>query len=446
MILKRAFTLFLCAIMTIFIFIMPGYLKRNKVDYNEHYKELDKSIEWRGVITIWDYPRLNIRTGTRYGWLRSKIKEFERKNPGVYIDFRELDWKSGPTLLRAAEKSGALPDIAPIGSDFYYISRGILEELDSYISESDKADFLDKALKTTMHNGRQYGIPWMMTGYTLLLNTGLFNDRGVPIPSDGNWTYDQFLESMKQLTFDTNGKGGPDVFGFNSFIEPGYYNIFGIIMSDGGQIVDADSGKYTFDYPEAVSGLKKLWELKNLHKVTHPSFGEMTENEAWTAFLQGKSAVYTAGSWTIPYLRSVQSNHDLSFTVANFPSGSAEMPITVSSQTCSYAVFKQKDEGKRKVCVEFIKFLTAAESQEQLVDFGFFPARKSGQNLYRNDKEMSIVQESLAFSEPLPRLYNWDEIDIVVQSRIKSAVNNEITIDQAIQEMKFLSERYMNDR
>ncbi|MFZ5351734.1 MAG: ABC transporter substrate-binding protein [Bacillota bacterium] len=443
---KRAFTLFLCAVMAASIFLIPKYLKNNKIDYNQHYKSMEKDIKWRGVITIWDYPRLNFNTGSRYGWIRKKIREFEKNNPGVYIDFKELDWNSGPTLLKAAEKTGALPDIAPVGSDFYYISRGVLEELDGYISIEDKNDFLENVLETTVHNGKQYGLPWMMTGYTMLLNTNIFNDRGVALPEEGSWTYDQFLEAMKQLTYDNNNKGGPDIFGFNSFIAPGYYNCFGIILSDGAQIIDKDTGRYCFDYPEAVSGIKKLWELKHVHKVTHPEFGAMSESEAWTAFLKGKTAVYTAGSWAVPYLRTIQGNHDLSFAVANFPAGKAEIPVNIGAQVCSYAVFKQEDEYKRQKCVEFIKYLTSADKQGELVDYGYFPVRKSGQNLYINDKEMFLIQQSLKYFETLPKLYNWDDIDLVLQSRLKAAINNEITIEQAVQEMKFLAERYMDER
>ncbi len=446
MILKRAFTLFLCAIMIFFIFYAPSFFKENKVDYNKHYKDMEKDIPWRGVITVWDFPRLDTSNGSRYGWIRRKIREFEKKNPGVYIDLRELDWSNGPTLLKAAAKTGAYPDIAPVGSDFYFISKAVLEELDTYISSEEKADFTDNAINSVTYNGRMYGLPWMTTGYALLLNTDMFTERSVALPEGGNWTYEEFLVALKALTYDTNGKGGPDVYGFNSFIEPGYYNAYGIIMSDGAQFVNRENGEYCFDYPEALSGLRKLWDLKHTYNVAHPEFGKMNENEAWTSFLKKKAAVYTAGSWAIPYLRNIQHIHELNFTVANFPTGNAEIPITISSNICSYGVFKQENDKKREKCIEFIKHLTAKENQQELASFGYFPVRKSGSNLYRNDKEMYIIQQSLGYAEPLPKLYNWDEIDLVLQSRIKSAIMGELTPEQALSDAKVLVERYMHER
>ena len=234
-------------------------LMRKKGLTGEDYKTLlhlkDQSLEpvhekteWTGVITLWDYPRLDIRTGTRFGWIKSKIRQFEKQNPGVYIELRELDWNEGPSFLKAAAKIGANPDIAPIGSDYFFISGGYLEGLDGYISLEERADFISSILDTAMYNGKTYGIPWMMTGYTMLLNTDIFSERNVSLPENGEWTYEQFVEALKQLTY--NG-----VYGFNSFIEPGYYNTFGIIMCDGAQIIDDTTGRYIFNTPEAVSGL-----------------------------------------------------------------------------------------------------------------------------------------------------------------------------------------------
>jgi len=440
MTLRRAFTLFLCAILAVYIFIGPSLLEQMKNDYTKSQEPVHKKSEWTGVITLWDYPRLDIKTGARYSWIKKKIRQFEKQNPGVYIEFRELDWKEGPTFLKAAAKTGANPDIAPVGSDYYFMSKGYLEELDSYISLEDKSDFIGSVLDTATYNGKLYGLPWMMTGYTMLLNTDIFSERNVNIPANGEWTYEQFVEALKLLTYDTNSKGGPDVFGFNSFVEPGYYNTFGLIMSDGAQIIDEATGKYVFNTPEALSGLNKLCDLKFKHKVVHPGFGTMNENQAWTTFLKGETAVYIGGSWAVPVLRNTQGTNGINFTVAQYPTGKSDVPLSISSTTCSYGVFRQKDEGKRKVCVDFIKFLTSAETQNELMDFGYFPVRKSGKHLYENDKEMYTIQQSLNFAEHLPRVEDWSEIDLILQTKIKEALQGSISTEQALKDAEKLIE------
>lgn len=441
MTLRRAFTLFLCAILAVYIFIGPSLLEQMKDSYKKSLEPVHKKTEWTGVITLWDYPRLDIRNGTRFSWIKSKIKQFEKQNPGVFIELRQLDWMEGPTFLKAAAKTGANPDIAPLGSDYFFLSRGYLEELDSYISFEDKADFINSILDTAVYNGKLYGIPWMMTGYTMLLNTDRFSEKDVALPENGEWTYAQFVEALKQLTYDTNGREGPDVYGFNSFIEPGSYNTFGLIMSDGAQIIDEATGRYVFNTPEALSGLTKLYDLKHKYKVAHPGFGTMNENQAWTSFIMGETAVYIGGSWAIPLLRNSQGSSGISFTAAKFPVGKSDVPLSISSTTCSYAVFKQKDEGKRKVCVDFIKFITSAEAQSELVNFGYFPVRKSGKYLYENDKEMYTIQQSLYFAEHLPKVDNWSEIDLILQTKIKEAIQGSITPEQALKDAERLIEQ-----
>ncbi|HWR60309.1 MAG TPA: extracellular solute-binding protein [Clostridia bacterium] len=445
MILKKAFTLFLCAILVIYIFAGPTLLKDMKESYERSLEPEHKKTEWTGVITLWDYPRLDIRNGTRFSWIKEKIRQFEKNNPGVYIELKQLDWQEGPGFLKAAAKTGANPDIAPVGSDFFYISGGYLEELDRYITLEERSDFIGSILDTALYEGKLYGIPWMTTGYTMLLNTDRFSERNISPPENGEWTYEQFVEALKQLTYDTDGKAGPDVFGFNSFIEPGYYNIFGLIMSDGAQIVDEETGRYAFNTPEALSGLTRLWELKHKYKVTHPGFGTMSESQAWSTFLQGQTAVYIGGSWTVPLLRNSQNNGGVNFTVAKYPAGKADVPLSMSSTTCSYGVFRQEDEGKRKVCADFVRFLTSAEAQPELVNFGYFPVRKSGKHLYENDKEMYTIQQSLYFAEHLPKVENWSEMDLILQTKIKEAVNGSISPEQALRDAEQLILRQRRD-
>jgi multiple sugar transport system substrate-binding protein len=442
MTLKRAFTLFLCLLMVASIVLGPGLLQRFRVDYNKSYDHMKSAIPWRGVITVWDYPRLNTQSGAKLSWISAKIKQFEKQHPGVYIDFKELDTANGHILLKAAASTGAYPDVAPVGSNYYFMSEGLLEELDGYITEVEKADFLTTAVKSSSYDGKLYGLPWMMTGYTLLLNTQLFSEKNVPIPQDGSWTYEAFTEAAKQLTYGNNRKKGPDVYGFNSFVEPANYNIYGLLMSDGAEIISSENGKYVFDSPQALSGLQKLYQLKHTYKVTPDSFGTATQGEILNAFINGKTAIITAGSWTIPYIRNLSSG-SVEFTTAHYPTGSAEMPITIGSSICSFGVFKQNDENKKKMCVEFVKFITAAENQEELKNYGYFPVRRSGEKLYQNDKEMSMVQQSLSFVEPIPRHKNWEQIDLILQSRIKAAIVGELTPEQALKDAKELLQKYI---
>ncbi len=48
----------------------------------------------------------------------------------------------------------------------------------------------------------------------IFFNKGLFDKFGVPYPPEDEWTWDQFAETVKKLTKDTDGDGKTDVWGF----------------------------------------------------------------------------------------------------------------------------------------------------------------------------------------------------------------------------------------
>jgi len=69
-------------------------------------------------------------------------------------------------------------------------------------------------------------------------------------------------------------------------------------------------------------------------------------------------------------------------------------------------LFKQTDQVKREKCIQFMKFLTAKENQNELLNFGYFPVRKSGARLYENDKEM--YQKLVEYGRLRVNSFSWE--------------------------------------
>lgn len=143
----------------------------------------------------------------------------------------------------------------------------------------------------------------------------------------------------------------------------------------------------------------------------------------------------------MPLLRNIQEKNEINFTTIGFPTGKSDIPLSLSSTLRSYSVFKQKDAAKRQVCIDFIKFITSGEAQKDLEGFGYFPVRKSGKHLYENDKEMYTIQQNLYFAEHIPKVKNWNEIDLILQTWIKEAVQGNKSPEQAVKEAEKLIER-----
>lgn len=418
----KFFQFFLCLILIIFIIVGPLYL----LTYRPHDKDYNKEKEesnWTGVISFWDYPRLDQKTGANFSWIYEKIRAFEKANQGIYINFKPLDWGKGPIQVNTAIEKGALPDIVPIGSDYNIIGKDILEPLDEYLTLEEIKDFRENALESVTYNNKIYGIPWMMTTYTMVLNLDLFSEKGVEVPEDGNWTYEEFVDKLQKLTFSSKENNKIDCYGFNSFIEPGYYNVWGILLSDGAKVFN-EKNQYSFNDDKAMSGLQKLIDLKIQYKVTHPDFGDNNSNKSWTNFYKDKNiGVYPVGTWALNVLDGLQKegigfNHG----IAKFPTGKLGKPIALSNMIGSYGMSEQEDIQKTEMMVKFLKFLVKDEYQKDLTRLGVFPTKKSIGNIYENDANMTMIYEELQSASVIFDHPYWKEIDEILQREIQQGV------------------------
>lgn len=429
----RPFTLFLCLALVVFILFAPHLLIKPQIDELVD-KIFVKEIEWKGIITVRDYPRLDSTTGYKYSWIMKKIKEFERANPGVFIEFKPLDSEFGHIELDTAIKTNSAPDIAPVGSNFEIISKGVLEPLDKYLTKEEMDKYKLNAISAVKYENKIWGIPYMMENYCIFLNLDLFDQRGVSPPEDGNWTYDEFVKIAKELTYDKNGNGDADIYGFNSYIMPNAYNTWGILLSDGGEIIDIKRGRYNFYGKDAVSGLSKLVDLKLVHKVTPEDFGTNSPREAWRSFaVDKKVAIYPGKSSFVNVLKKLSSmGKGFNFSVVNYPIGKSGVPISSGNSVSAYGIFKQEDEEKLRMCVKFLKHLTDEKGQKELYKQGVFPVMKSAGEIYKNDELMSNIEKSLSYSKPIGIHSQWRQIDDMLQSQIRMALIGKKSPEEAI--------------
>ncbi|WP_034327807.1 extracellular solute-binding protein [Alkaliphilus transvaalensis] len=432
---KRIIKPLLICLLILFILIGPYYFfvfRPNDVDYNNVVKSTP---QWTGVITMWDYPRLDQKTGGSYTWISQKIRAFEKKYPGVYIDFQGLTWDQGGRRIEEAITNDRLPDILPVGGEYHYMNKGILEPLDPYLGAEEKKNFEENAIKAVTYNGEMLAMPWMMTTYGMMLNLDMFQQKGVEAPVNGLWTYEEFVESLQALTYDSKGNGKITHYGFNSFIEEGYYNLWGIILSDGAEIFN-ERMAYTFNDDRAKSGVQKIIDLKQTYQVTHPKFGEHNSNQAWTTFYQDKNiAVIPSGTWSLNVLDRLQNEgKGFNYTVALYPTGSLGKPVAMSNMVGSYGVSKQDNEEKLSMIIEFLKFIVEDEHQADLGRLGVFPVKKQVGNIYLDDPLMTLLYQNLHNTTIIPPHPNWKEIDTILQEEIEQGILGNKTVDQLLKD------------
>lgn len=401
---------------------------------------------YKGTITVWDGPRWADKTQNQYYWLEAKKALFEKKHPGVKIEIVKTPWNEMSQKLSVAVAGRAWPDICSVdmgkgGVDRNLVQQGVIEPLDSYFSKAEMTDFYPNALSSYQSGGKLYGIPTSMTVHALLLNLDIFKAKGVTPPKNGKWTYDEFVAKMKALT-------GGKVYGFTSYILPGYYESWPFLLMDGGYPLSKDGKKYTFDSPEAISGLQKLIDLKTKYKVAPQDMGGADVGGTWKAWASSQQRTIAVEPWATWAVASAQTaKWKTNFMVAEYPTGKLGKSVTVSG-VGGWVMFKQSDNQKKQMTVEFMKSLSNTTAQyETAQNYGVFPARISTVELhpYAKNPQMAQAQKLTKNAVLLPVDPNWTRIDEAIQRQLQLALNGEKTAAEALKDARTQVESIINN-
>ncbi len=406
--------------------------------------------DWKGTITLWEAPRWPDEDGDRFHWIKSKIVEFEELNPGVEIELIETPWAELGDKLSVAIAGRAWPDIIPTdisgAISKSHIEQGVVEALDSFFTEEELEDFFPGATAAYSYKGKLYGIPVSMAVHVMLLNLDHFEEAGVEPPKDGRWTWDEFVEKAKALTFDSDGDGKIDKYGFSTYILKGYYEAWPFFYMDGGRpLVD---GKFAFDSKEAVSAIQKLVDLKFVEKAVPVEMGSADVGGVFRALArEGERhvAIEPWNSWAIATVSSEGVNYLPNAMVAEYPVGKSGVPITISG-VGGWVIMHQKDRNKLKKVVEFAKFLSTTEEQYTFAtEYGTFPARKSTEAMdpFADKPLMKRASQMAAHAIPVPDHANWAQIDERIQAELQLILAGEKTPEQGMKDAAQAVERLL---
>lgn len=391
---------------------------------------------YKGIIKIWDIPRPDINTGNNYGWLQDKIQSFEKKNPGVYIELTPMKEDELYDNIEDNKDIEEIPDIIPVDPKFPDFK--ILEPLDDFFLKDELEEFKHQVLKSINYNNQMVSVPIGMSTYVMYLNLDIFNEKGVSPPLNGSWTYEEFVDILKQLTCDSTEGGITEEYGFISPIGPGYYNAWGIILSDSGEFINNKRLKYNFYGEKAIKGLERTVDLKYKYNVTPDYFGIIDEKDTWEMFYKDQSiGVYPDGSWKVNSLEKQYKNEDgFNFDVANYPTGDKDLPVVLNNGIFSYGVIKDDNPKKTELCVKFLKSLTTDSSQSSLEDIGLFTVKRGINNMYIDNPKMKRIEESLSYTRDIPFIDNYLEIDYIIQEEVRKAILKEKSSYEAIEDAK----------
>ncbi len=367
-------------------------------------------------IKFWTMPLITGITGTEKNgtpedWPRMKIKQFEALHPDIKVDLEVLTWQGGGQKLDLAVLSRTYPDVCYLAASNLrkYADQGVLEPIDAYMTDFDRGDFYPNVLEMCRYNDTTYMWPWLCNALIMAINLDIFKERHVehliPKPPDRAWTYDQFVQACQACTFDRNGDGRKDVYGYALYGIPTTveYQMLTLVKGFGAILYTRDGSKFLLNSPEGEKGFQFLMDLLDKYKVSPPGPAGLQIGQVDQMFMNQEVATISATSGVIKEIKLSSSRGEFPFfnaAIVQPPHLPGKPPASMLS-VGGYVVFKQQDERKRKAAMEFARFLSDAESCKSLAVIGQFPSRKSAGNIYPGDVDMGVVARMI----PMAKVY-----------------------------------------
>jgi multiple sugar transport system substrate-binding protein len=205
-------------------------------------------------------------------------------------------------------------------------------------------------------DGKAYAWPLWVVPMGMYLNKDVFDEKGVALPPQ-DWTWDQFVETAKQLTFTRDN--GEQVYGFSGFVDPGVINTWGLFMNQDPSVRPVtDDGKFGFDTPEAAAAIQRYADLALVHKVTPPDFGSQKDADVKGGFTTKQLAMIVDATGPAAQFKADGVN----FEIYPLPTYNGNK-LTVGAIGL-IAVAKTDDQAKLQAAMDLGRYLTSGAVQE----------------------------------------------------------------------------------
>jgi len=380
---------------------------------------------FKGTLQYWVLAYLPNGGNATGKLMDAAVANFTKANPDIKVEVTGYTGdQAGFTKLTQAVQGGSSVDLFRLPSDILplLVQDNLVAPIDTFLTADDKGDMITSVLDSTRINGKAYAWPLWVPPVGMYLNLDIFKEKGVD-PPKMPWTYEQFVDTAKKLTFQR--ANGEKVYGYTGGIDPGLVNTWPFILNDGSLPLSTDNTKYTFNTPEGISGLQKLVDLAQTHKVTPPDFGSQSVDDIATSFSDKKLvAMYSEPSGSSAQYRA----KNLNFDVVAMPTGKTGKPGSAGGIGL-ISVAATKDTAKLQAAMDLGRYLTSAQVGQDVPGFYLAPGAR---------KSVKVADPISKFDPFVPNCYitpiiaDWPQIRTIIHPNIQNAVFGKVTAEQAM--------------
>lgn len=350
--------------------------------------------------------------------------EYMAEHPNVTIEITVLENEAFKTKLTTVMQSGEPPDIFQSwggGTMNEQAKAGLLKDITADLDADGGAwrnSFAPGALGVYSYQGTNYGVPWDMGMVGIWYNKALFEEAGLD-PENPPETWDELLdavEALQEAGITPIAVGEGDKW-------PGAFWWEYLVTRIGGQAAfeAAANRSGSFTDPAFIEAGEKLAELRDLEPFQDGFLGATWGDEA-TAMGNGQAAMDLMGQWAPGAFNDNSADQqgigdDLGWFPFPMVEGGAGNPTDAVGGGNGFAIGKDAPPE----AIDFVKYLTRAESQIQCAEEGFCIPVVQGGEAGLSDPLLSTIQQSLAQAEYFQLYY-----DQALTPALGSVVNDSV--------------------
>lgn len=224
---------------------------------------------------------------TRGEWIKAAIPKFTEENPKIKVQV--ANWAGEVTVVSLANAAaGTLEDVMLGANDIYIqlVRAGGMQDI-TPVLKTIKFNMNDvwSVQSTIVYQGKQYGMPFQYGPLMMMINKTLFQQAGVPLPTDKT-TYPELNDMLRKVVKPDQGIHGLAIGG--SAGSWGQWMPF--VWGYGGDRWQPDFKKSLINSPGSIEGLQVFVDMMNRDKTAAP-IDEKGANPAGVSFNNGNVAI-----------------------------------------------------------------------------------------------------------------------------------------------------------
>ncbi|MCL2013576.1 MAG: extracellular solute-binding protein [Oscillospiraceae bacterium] len=370
------------------------------------------------VITVWGDN--NDQT------LLSAAADFEKKNPKVVVNV-EAPGDITHSAFERAIMGGTAPDA--IKQDHVYITglgeKGYLADLAKYGANKVRSKFVKSCWNGVTFGNKVYGLPHDGNTIALAYNRTLIQKW------TGKKTIPNSYNAIIKLAKDAAGKKKHNEYVFTvPFFEAGRYeirknwaafNFFFWLWGNGGEILDKNNKKATFNSAAGINALNQIQRLFDEDIVDQTYY----EPE----FYDGTVGLIEMGNWAMPRFENTSKRQEFGVnmmpTLAYYANGK---PRPAYSGLGLFAFGVSEKSKYKKEAYEFIRDrCTDTSLQRKFADqHNQLPVTEDAlkDSKYRTKPMWATFVKQFRLTKARPGVRNWAQIENIVADHVMAAIRD----------------------